>query len=394
MLQHMKVDGSRPRAQVGIVGAGQLARMTLQAAIPLDVHVRLLAARPDDGAARVAADVMLGDPDDPAAVSALAASCDVVTFDHELVPFPLLAELERRGVILRPSAAVMALAQDKRRQRETFAALNLPVPPFAVLTRSEQAVECGGRWGWPIVIKAARGGYDGRGVWVLHDAAAATSLTASLIAAGIEPVAERWVPIEREVAILVARRPNGETVAYPLVETVQIDGICREILAPAQVPEPLARETVRLAETIATASEVVGILAVECFVSEGTLLINEIATRPHNSGHYSIEGCVTSQFEQHLRAILDWPLGQASLTAPAVATVNVLGNAAGDDPRAFLPAALAIPGVHVHLYGKTPRPGRKLGHVTVCGDHLEDVRERAQRAAAILGAPLPQGVRA
>ncbi|MER3439720.1 MAG: 5-(carboxyamino)imidazole ribonucleotide synthase, partial [Chloroflexota bacterium] len=211
---------------------------------------------------------------------------------------------------------------------------------------------------------------------------------------GIEPVAERWVPIEREVAILVARRPNGETVAYPLVETVQINGICREILAPARVPESLAHEAARLAETIATASGVVGILAVECFVSEGTLLINEIATRPHNSGHYSIEGCVTSQFEQHLRAILDWPLGQASLTAPAVATVNILGNAAGDDPRALLPAALAIPGVHVHLYGKTPRPGRKLGHVTVCGEYLEDVRERAQRAASILGAPLPQGVRA
>jgi 5-(carboxyamino)imidazole ribonucleotide synthase len=229
---------------------------------------------------------------------------------------------------------------------------------------------------------------------VVDRADAATPLVASLLSAGIEPVAERWVPIDREVAILVGRRPGGEMVTYPLVETVQIDGICREILAPAHVPESLAKEAARLAETIAEASGVIGILAVECFVSNGTLLINEIATRPHNSGHYTIEGCVTSQFEQHLRAILDWPLGQTSLTAPAVATVNVLGNAAGDDPRQALPDALSIPGVHVHLYGKTPRPGRKLGHVTVCGDNIEDIRERAQRAAALLGAPVPQGVRA
>lgn len=390
----MKTDGSLSRAQVGIVGAGQLARMTLQAAIPLDVHVRLLAARPDDGAARVAADVMLGDPDDAVAIAAFAETCDVVTFDHELVPFAVLADLERRGLILRPSASVMALAQDKRRQRETFAALSLPVPPFAIIERPEQAIACGDAWGWPIVIKAARGGYDGRGVWVVDRADAATPLVASLLSAGIEPVAERWVPIDREVAILVGRRPGGEMVTYPLVETVQIDGICREILAPAHVPASLAHEAARLAETIAEASGVVGILAVECFVSNGTLLINEIATRPHNSGHYTIEGCVTSQFEQHLRAILDWPLGQTSLTAPAVATVNVLGNAAGDDPRQALPEALAIPGVHVHLYGKAPRPGRKLGHVTVCGDNLEDIREQAQRAAALLGAPVPQGVRA
>ncbi len=387
-------NGSLPRAQVGIVGAGQLARMTVQAAIPLDVHVRLLAARPDDGAARVAADVMLGDPDDAAAISTFAESCDVVTFDHELVPYAVLAELERRGLVLRPSASVMALAQDKRRQRETFAALSLPVPPFAIIEQPEQLVGYGDTWGWPVVVKAARGGYDGRGVWVVNSADEAVALAASLLSAGIEPVAERWIPIEREVAILVGRRPGGEMVTYPLVETVQINGMCREILAPAQVPASLAGEAARLAEAIASAAGVVGILAVECFVSDGTLLINEIATRPHNSGHYTIEGCVTSQFEQHLRAILDWPLGQASLTAPAVATVNILGNAAGDDPRQALPAALAIPGVHVHLYGKTPRPGRKLGHVTVCGEDIEDVRERAQRAAALLGAPVPQGVRA
>jgi 5-(carboxyamino)imidazole ribonucleotide synthase len=389
-----KTNGSLPRAQVGIVGAGQLARMTLQAAIPLDVHVRLLAARPDDGAACVAADVMLGDPDDAAAISAFAETCEVLTFDHELVPYAVLADLERQGRILRPSASVMALAQDKRRQRETFAALSLPVPPFVIIERPEQIVESGDRWGWPVVVKAARGGYDGRGVWVVDSADEAATLAASLLSAGIEPVAERWIPIDREVAILVGRRPGGEMVTYPLVETVQINGICREILAPAQVPASLAGEAARLAEAIAEASGVVGILAVECFVSNGALLINEIATRPHNSGHYTIEGCVTSQFEQHLRAILDWPLGQASLTAPAVATVNVLGNAAGDDPRQALPEALAIPGVHVHLYGKAPRPGRKLGHVTVCGEDIEDVRERAQRAAALLGAPVPQGVRA
>ncbi|HEY7032093.1 MAG TPA: 5-(carboxyamino)imidazole ribonucleotide synthase [Thermomicrobiales bacterium] len=382
------------RAHVGIVGAGQLARMTLQAAIPLALRVGVLAERPDDGAALVASEVSVGSPNDPAAVVAFARQCDVVTFDHELVPPACLNALVAAGVCLRPSAATMRLAQNKRAQREVFAGLDLPVPPFRILSGAVDVEEVVGILGLPVVLKAASGGYDGQGVWIADRADEARRIVDELTARGIDVVAEQWVPIERELAILVARRPCGDAIVYPLVETIQVDGICREVVLPAPVPAPVASEAEAIARRIAEASSVVGILAVELFVAGGRLLVNEIATRPHNSGHYSIEGCVTSQFEQHLRAILDWPLGATAPTAPAVATVNVLGGPTAANPFATLPVALAIEGAHVHLYGKGPRPGRKLGHVTVCAADVETARRRARAAAELLsGAPIPVEVK-
>jgi 5-(carboxyamino)imidazole ribonucleotide synthase len=240
------------------------------------------------------------------------------------------------------------------------------------------------------VLKAARGGYDGRGVWIVDGVDDLRARFSELTASGIELIAERWVPIERELAILIARRPGGQTAVYPLVETVQVEGICREVILPAPVSPGLAAEAEEIARTIAEASDVVGILAVELFLAGGRLIVNEIATRPHNSGHYSIEGCVTSQFEQHLRAILDWPLGATAPTAPAVVTVNILGGPTGGDPFAALPCALGLEGTHVHLYGKGARPGRKLGHVTVCASGVEQARRQARKAAELLsGAPIP-----
>jgi len=390
MLAVMSTTTDR-RAHVGIVGAGQLARMSLQAAIPLGLRVRVLAERADDGAALIAADVVLGSPNDPAVVLAFARDCDVVTFDHELVPPRCLEALVAAGVCLRPSAETMRLAQDKRAQRQVFAALGLPIPSFRVVSGASDVDDVVASLGRPLVLKAARGGYDGRGVWVADGYGAVRARIRDLTEAGIEVVAERWVPIERELAIMVVRRPGGQTVVYPLVETVQVDGICREVISPAPVPPGLAIEAEAIARTIAEASGVVGILAVELFVSGGRLIVNEIATRPHNSGHYSIEGCVTSQFEQHLRAVLDWPLGATTPTAPVVVTVNVLGGPDARDPFAALPDALSIEGVHVHLYGKAPRPGRKLGHVTVCANDAESARERARAAAELLsGAAVPQ----
>jgi 5-(carboxyamino)imidazole ribonucleotide synthase len=197
-------------------------------------------------------------------------------------------------------------------------------------------------------------------------------------------VLEAFVPIERELAILVARRPGGEQAIYPLVETVQVDGICHEIIAPAQVSPELAERAHEIAHVIADDAGVTGIMAIELFESGGELIVNEIATRPHNSGHYSIEGSGTSQFEQHLRAILDWPLGDTSLNAPYVVTVNILGPQDGSDPVIRREAALAVPGVHLHFYGKGARPGRKLGHVTALGTELDETRNRAWRAATIL----------
>ncbi|MGH2352728.1 MAG: 5-(carboxyamino)imidazole ribonucleotide synthase, partial [Chloroflexota bacterium] len=324
------------------------------------------------------------------ALAAFAAGCDVLTFDHELVDAGQLAALEAARYCLRPAAATMALAQNKRRQRADLGALGFPMPAHRLVRNAAELGAFAAEHGWPVVAKASRGGYDGRGVWVLADADAAAALLPEASARGLELLAEAWVPIEREVAVLVARRPGGEAVVYPIVETVQRDGICHELLVPAPISPELAAAARTLGLAIAEAVGATGILAVELFVSGGTPLINELAARPHNSGHYSIEGCITSQFENHLRAILDWPLGDTSLVAPAVATANVLG-ASTEDPHTRLPDALAVPGAHVHLYDKPARPGRKLGHVTTTGNDVMEARARARQAAAILAGRDGQG---
>ena len=355
--------------------------MTLAAATALDVDVRLLAATPADCAADVWPVVEIGDPSDEAAVRRFAEACDVVTFDHELVPPPLVEALSRSHAV-RPGPTALRAAQDKAHQRRRFADLGLPVPAFAV-GDVDDARRLAERVGWPLTLKAPRGGYDGRGVAV---ATAPEDLQAAWRSVGgkVPVLVEEHLPLDREVAVLLARRPSGETATWAVVETVQRDGILTELLAPAAVPAELAARAVDLAGRIADAIDAVGVLAVELFVVDGALLVNEVALRPHNSGHWTIEGSVTSQFEQHLRAVLDWPLGDVTATAAAAVTVNVLGPADGSDPRRRLDAALAVRGAHVHLYGKTPRPGRKLGHVTVCGDDGARARADARRAAAIL----------
>jgi 5-(carboxyamino)imidazole ribonucleotide synthase len=381
MLFDMIEQVPRQIADVGIVGGGQLARMTAQAAIPLGVRLRVLAARADDSAAQVCADVVVGSPDDAEVLSAFARGCRVVTFDHELVPVPALARLDAEGACLRPSTAALVYAQDKRWQRERLGGRGFPVPRHRVVSDGAEIAACAEEYGWPVVVKTPRGGYDGRGVWVVESASEAEDVVGGLTG---QLLVEPWLPIEREVAVIVARRPSGELATYPVVETVQVDGICHEVVAPAPISPEMAVRADRVAREIAEAIDLTGVMAAELFVSDGEIVINELATRPHNSGHYSIEGSTTSQFEQHLRAVLDWPLGSTALTAPIVVTVNVLGGPDGQDPRNALPSALAIEGVHVHLYGKDARPGRKLGHVTVRGDDVPSVRERARRAAAIL----------
>lgn len=381
MMQVM--DQSPPT--VGILGAGQLARMTYQASIPLGIRLSVLGEHPQDPAALIAANVTCGSPRSLETVTAFAAGCDVLTFDHELVDTSILHTLEEAGQRVFPTAATVAIAQDKRQQRAHFSQYGFPVPEFRPIRHLEDLVDFANDYGWPIVAKARRGGYDGRGVWILDGSAAARDLIAHTDAAGIELLVEEWVPIECEIAVLVARRVSGEAVVYPAVETIQRNGICHELLVPARVAADVAAAARELALGVADAVGAIGVMALELFVSDGRLLVNEIAARPHNSGHYSIEGCVTSQFEQHLRAVLDWPLGAVDLVAPAVATVNVLGGADGSNPAQHLRDALAIPGVHVHLYGKSPRPGRKLGHVTALDQTVGRARERAATAAARLG---------
>ncbi|GIF66032.1 N5-carboxyaminoimidazole ribonucleotide synthase [Asanoa ishikariensis] len=365
---------------VGMVGGGQLARMTHQAAIALGQSLRVLAAHPDDGAALVAADVRIGEHTDLAALRTFAKGCDVVTFDHEHVPEAHIRALAADGVKVFPSADALVFAQDKRRMRERLSELGAPVPRWQPIASPADLAAFGERAGWPLVLKASRGGYDGRGVWVVDSPEAA----AEVLASGTELIAEELVPLRRELAVQVARSPFGQVAAYPVVETVQRDGINVEVLAPAPLlPEDLAVEAQKLAIDLATALDVVGLLAVELFETSGGLVVNELAMRPHNSGHWTIEGARTSQFEQHLRAVLDYPLGDTALAAPVVVSANVLGGPAGgmsiDERMHHLFAE--DPGARVHLYGKQTRPGRKIGHVTVLGDDLASLRARAARAA-------------
>ncbi|MER5700858.1 5-(carboxyamino)imidazole ribonucleotide synthase [Micromonospora sp. NPDC002296] len=369
---------------VGMVGGGQLARMTHQASIALGQSLRVLAQAPDDGAALVAADVRYGDHTDLAALRAFAEGCDVVTFDHEHVPTEHIRALAAEGVKLFPPADALLHAQDKRIMRERLADLGAPNPVWCPVAEPADLVAFGEAQGWPVVLKAARGGYDGRGVWLVDDAAQAAELAATLLAGGTSLIVEERVALRRELAVQVARSPFGQVAAYPVVETVQVDGICVEVLAPAPgLDEEQAVAAQQLAIDLATALGVVGLLAVELFETPAGLVVNELAMRPHNSGHWTIEGARTSQFEQHLRAVLDYPMGDTALTAPVVVMANVLGGEPGgmsiDERLHHLFAA--EPGAKVHLYGKQVRPGRKIGHVTVLGADLDDVRARAVRAA-------------
>lgn len=377
-----------------MVGAGQLARMSHQAAIALGIPLRILAARPDDAAALVSPSIEIGGPVDAEDLIRFAAGCDVMTVDHELVHLETVQALADAGTVAaRPSAAALAHATDKAHQRRRFAEADLPLPRHRIVADRVAAEEALAELGWPAVIKTARGGYDGRGVWVAATAADATRVLDLLTGeAGLpELVVEEAVDIARELAVVVVRGPDGQTAAYPVTETVQVDGICRETITPAPVSEAVALAAVGIALAATEVVDAVGLCAVELFVDRADVVtINEVATRPHNSGHWSIEGAECSQFENHLRAVSGLPLGSTATTAPHVVSANVLGHDDGRNPLDHLAGALSIDRVHVHLYGKGPRPGRKLGHVTVCADSLDDARRRARAAVAHLGDPVPE----
>ncbi|MEV0581847.1 5-(carboxyamino)imidazole ribonucleotide synthase [Nonomuraea sp. NPDC050310] len=366
---------------VGIVGAGQLARMTQPPAIALGVELRVLANSHDESAARVIVDTRLGDYRDLATLQEFAKGCDAVTFDHEHVPTEHIAALAAEGVEIHPGAEALVHAQDKAVMRERLTAIGAPCPAWTRISGIEDVTRFADEHGWPVVLKAVRGGYDGRGVWVVRTRKAAEEV----LGHGVELMAEAFVPFQRELAVLVARSPHGQGVSYPVVETVQEDGICVEVIAPAPGLDPEdAAQAQRIALKIANELGVTGLLAVEMFETEQGLLVNELAMRPHNSGHWTIEGARTSQFEQHLRAVLDLPLGSPRPTARWVVMANLLG---GDDPDIFARYEHVMahdPAVKVHFYGKEVRPGRKIGHVTALGDDLDTVRAKARHAAVYL----------
>jgi 5-(carboxyamino)imidazole ribonucleotide synthase len=364
--------------------------MTAAPAAALGVDLRLLATDRGESAAQVIPDVVFGSHTDLAALTALAEGCSVITFDHEHVPPAHLRALETAGIGVQPSSAALVHAQDKITMREAIEAAGLPTPAWRHDFTVDDLRGVGDALGWPLVLKVSRGGYDGRGVWVVEDEARArTVMESTELVHGAAWLAEELVPFTRELAAQVARSPSGQAVAYPVVRTVQVDGMCSEVVAPCpDLPEAKALEAQQIALRVAEALGVTGMLAVELFDAPQGLLINELAMRPHNSGHWTIDGAVTSQFENHLRAVLDLPLGDPRSTAQWSVMVNVVGprDIEGLPPLtdAFRHVMARDPGVHVHLYGKSLRPGRKLGHVTVVSDDLADALTRAHHAADYL----------
>lgn len=370
--------------RIGVIGGGQLARMMVPPAIHLGLRISVLAENEGSSAERAADRV--GDYRDPETVYAFAETVDVITFDHEHVPGEILRELEARGVAVHPRPDALQFAQDKILMRQKLGELGIPVPAWAAVA-DETALQSfidghGGR----AVVKTARGGYDGKGVRVVSHASEVRDWFAALAedGRGGQLLVEELVDFTRELSQLVARRPSGETRAWPVVETIQRDGVCAEVLAPAPVADPATLdEAARIGVAVAEGVGVTGVLAVEMFETrDGRVLVNELAMRPHNSGHFSIEGSVTSQFEQHLRAVADLPLGDTAMTRPAAVMVNVLGGPAeGPMPVRYAEVLAAHPSAKIHSYDKQPRPGRKVGHVTVTGDDLAAVRAEALAAA-------------
>ena len=356
-------------SEVGIVGGGQLALMMTEAARRLGLETRILASSPDEVAARRWTDAQFGDARDVEDLRRFAASCDVITFDHELVSSFALAVLEDEGVIIRPGASTLAVATDKHRQLLLFTEHGLPVPETVIVHDAEQALDASRTFDGGVVLKAATGGYDGRGVLLDPD----DETIREWYPVRRTPVlVQPLLPIEAELAVQVVRSPSGQIVTYPVVRTVQSEGMCSIVHVPSGLSTDIENEAIAIACLIAEAIGVVGVLAVEFFMSQGELLLNEIAARPHNSGHITLESSRTSQFENHMRAVAGHPLGPTDLIVPAAAMVNVVGSCTG--PHSFGP----LPGdVAVHLYGKSPRPGRKLGHITAVDSDIDHAIERA-----------------
>lgn len=393
------VSDARPFV-VGIIGGGQLARMMYGPAIRLGLQVKLLAEAPGVSAAQVAHDVAYGDYTDPETVLGFAAGCDAITFDHEHVPTTLLEHLEQRGVAVRPGPSALVHAQDKVAMRERLTGLGMPCPAYEVVESVEQLVAFGERIGWPVIAKTSRGGYDGKGVWrvdgpaqagepfdALASGAAGGGTTAGSGTSGqVRILAEEFIDFSRELSALVVRGPSGQGVAYPVSETYQDRGICAETVTPAPgLDGPRAVETQQLALRIAEELGVVGVLAVELMEArDGRIVVNELAMRPHNTGHWSIDGAHTSQFENHLRAVADLPLGDPAARAPWSVMVNVLGGSREDLSEGLLHVMSRDPQLKVELYGKGVKPRRKVAHVTAYGADREDVLERARHAARYL----------
>ncbi len=369
--------------RLGIIGGGQLARMTAIAALPLGVEVVVLEQNPFSPAARLSPDCIVGDWSDPETLMKFAERCEVVTLENEFVAAAALEVLEQAGHKVFPGAACIAVTQDKFTQKSALQNAGLAVPRFCSVNSPEQIVAAGKNFAWPMVLKTRRNGYDGKGNFTLKSEADVAAGWRALADGQNELMIEAFFPFVKELAVIVTRGRDGATAVYPVVETIQHDHVCHVVKAPAQIPDDLAKRAAVLARQAVETVGGVGSFGVEMFLSAtGDLVINELAPRVHNSGHYTIEACDCSQFENHLRAVLGWPLGNPLMVAPAAVMVNLLGTEKTPSQPRGLNAALRMTGARVHLYGKLMSgPGRKMGHITVLENSVEAAQAIAERAA-------------
>lgn len=363
---------------IGVIGAGQLARMSVAPAAALGINLLILAQDSNDSAAQIANHIV-GDFRDLATVLEFAKRCDVVTFEHELIPLSIIKGLEAEGVVVHPSSSAFIYSQDKAEMRQRLS--GFPAPKSSVVTNTDGIIE------YPLIAKAISGGYDGRGVWKVDSAQELHDVIATVGKVLIEELIE----FDYEIAVMVARSPHGQATTWAPTQTVQVDGICTMTITPApQLSAEMSTKAQKLALDIAQEIGVVGVMAVEIFVKGDQLFINELAMRPHNSGHWSIEGSVTSQFEQHLRAILDLPLGDPSMCAPVAVVGNILGGSKGDMYRPYLHLMARNPRLKFHHYKKDARPGRKIGHVNLLGDDVVELTQEVQHALAYMSGEIDE----
>ena len=377
---------SRPAPRLGIIGAGQLARMTAMAAAQLGCEVVVLAAHHGEPACALATSCVIGDNEDPRALAELAAAVDVITLENEFIDADCLAVLERQGASLYPSSRCMALVQDKYVQKSLLSTHGIAMPRFRALSTPAELEEAAREFAWPVVLKARRNGYDGKGNATVRSAADIEPAWTRLGGAARGLYVEQWCPFVAEVAVIVSRGRDGISVAYPVTETIQREHICHQVLVPAAVAAACRKQIVDLAQRAVIAVDGVGSFGVEMFLlADGSVVFNELAPRVHNSGHYTIEACSCSQFENHVRAVFGWPLGSTAMRAPAAVMINLLGQQTGVARAHGLANALAVPDTHIHLYGKTlVSPGRKMGHITALGADVATARARAERAASAI----------
>uniref|UniRef100_UPI00404A6DE9 5-(carboxyamino)imidazole ribonucleotide synthase n=1 Tax=Candidatus Planktophila sp. TaxID=2175601 RepID=UPI00404A6DE9 len=353
---------------VGIIGAGQLARMSVAPATALGINLLLFAQDKNDSAAQIAPHVV-GDFRDLAQLLDFAKKCDLVTFEHELVPPSVIKGLEAAGVRVFPGSESFQYSQDKAAMRKKLA--NYPSPKWRVIASAEEA------FAYPFIAKRISGGYDGRGVWKVEDKATLEDL----LTTHPQLLIEELIKFDSEIAVMVARSEHGQATSWAPTQTIQSEGICTLTISPAQViSSAVAEQAQHLALSIAEEVALIGVMAVEMFVKGDQLYLNELAMRPHNSGHWTIEGARTSQFEQHLRAVLDLPLGDPTMTAPFAVMGNILGGEKTDMYRPYLHLMARNPGLKFHQYRKEVRKGRKIGHVTVIGENLLELTEVAEHA--------------